>query len=72
MNLKVYRLREDAKLPLRAHETDAGMDLFYCPNGEKKLYDCSNNYFINPFRRLILVNLMLVNFFTFLVITWPQ
>ena len=35
MNLKVYRLREDAKLPLRAHDTDAGMDLFYCPNGER-------------------------------------
>lgn len=48
MNLKVYRLREDAKLPLRAHATDAGMDLFYCPNGDKKLYDCSKNYFIPP------------------------
>lgn len=35
MNLKVFRIREDAKLPLRAHATDAGMDLFYCPNGEK-------------------------------------
>ena len=35
MNLKVYRIREDAKLPLRAHKTDAGMDLFYCPNGER-------------------------------------
>ena len=35
MNLKVYRLREDAKLPLRAYNTDAGMDLFYCPNGER-------------------------------------
>lgn len=48
MNLKVYRLREDAKLPLRAHASDAGMDLFYCPNGDKKLYDCSKNYFIPP------------------------
>ncbi len=35
MQLKVYRLREDAKLPLRAHATDAGMDLFYCPNGDR-------------------------------------
>jgi dUTP pyrophosphatase len=36
MNLKVYRLRPEAKLPRRAYETDAGMDLFYCPNGEKR------------------------------------
>ena len=35
MNLKVYKIREEAKLPLRAHKTDAGMDLFYCPNGER-------------------------------------
>ena len=32
MNIKVYRIRENAKLPVRAHETDAGMDLFYCPD----------------------------------------
>jgi len=32
MNLRVYRIREKAKLPLRAHPTDAGMDLFYCPD----------------------------------------
>jgi dUTP pyrophosphatase len=31
MNLKVFRVREGAKLPVRAHELDAGMDLFYCP-----------------------------------------
>ena len=36
MNIKVFRLREDAKLPLRVHKADAGMDLFYCPNGERK------------------------------------
>jgi len=35
MNLKVYRLRKDAKLPARSHNTDAGMDLFYCPSGER-------------------------------------
>jgi len=34
MNLKVYRLRKDAKLPLRVHNSDAGMDLFYCPDGD--------------------------------------
>ena len=35
MNLKFYRIREDAKLPVRAHATDAGMDLFYCPPGSE-------------------------------------
>ena len=32
MNIRVYRIREGAKIPLRAHKTDAGMDLFYCPD----------------------------------------
>mgnify|MGYP003666606979 FL=1 len=48
MNLKVYRMRPDAKLPVRAYQTDAGMDLFYCPNGEKKLYDCTKDFFVPP------------------------
>ena len=29
--VKVFRLRETAKLPLRAHSTDAGMDFFFAP-----------------------------------------
>ena len=32
MNIRVYKIRPSAKLPLRAHNTDAGMDLFYCPD----------------------------------------
>ena len=32
MNLKFYKTREGAKMPHRAHSTDAGMDLFYCPD----------------------------------------
>jgi len=36
MNIKVYKIRPDAKLPLRAYQSDAGMDLFYCPNGERE------------------------------------
>ena len=32
MELEFYKIREDAKLPHRAHPTDAGMDLFYCPD----------------------------------------
>ena len=35
MDLKFYRMRANAKLPVRAHKTDAGMDLFYCPNGTR-------------------------------------
>lgn len=29
--VKVYRVRDDAKLPQRAHKTDAGMDFFFAP-----------------------------------------
>ena len=32
MKLKFYKIRKDAKLPVRVHGQDAGMDLFYCPN----------------------------------------
>ena len=37
MELKVFRVREGAKLPNRAHPDDAGMDLFHCPVGEATL-----------------------------------
>ena len=30
-SVKIYRVRPDAKLPVRAHKTDAGLDLFFCP-----------------------------------------
>ena len=39
--LRVQRLHKNAKLPVRAHPTDAGMDLFYCPppdSPEQTLY----------------------------------
>ena len=32
MKLKFYKIRSGAKLPNRAHPTDAGADLFYCPD----------------------------------------
>ena len=35
MMLKVCRLREGARIPTRAHKMDAGVDLYYCPNGER-------------------------------------
>ena len=31
MKLRVFRIRNEAKLPRRAHPNDAGMDIFYCP-----------------------------------------
>ena len=31
MKIKVYKLRENAKLPVRAYPSDAGMDIFYSP-----------------------------------------
>ena len=39
--IKFFRMREGAKLPHRVHHADAGMDVFYCPNGdaEDKLYE---------------------------------
>ena len=48
MNLKVYRIRKEAKLPTRAYKMDAGLDLYYCPNGKKKLYEEDKNYHIPP------------------------
>tara|TARA_B100000902_G_C27295547_1_gene909649 strand:+ start:32 stop:499 length:468 start_codon:yes stop_codon:yes gene_type:complete len=30
-SVKVHRARPHAKLPRRAHKSDAGMDFFYCP-----------------------------------------
>ena len=35
MNLKICRVRKEAKLPTRAYRSDAGLDLYYCPNGER-------------------------------------
>ena len=36
--MRVFKIREAAKLPRRAHGADAGMDLFYCPDKEHALY----------------------------------
>ena len=30
--MRVFRIRECAKIPVREHKLDAGMDLFYCPH----------------------------------------
>jgi len=31
MKLNIYKVRPDAKLPVRAHDTDAGMDVYFNP-----------------------------------------
>ena len=36
--MRVFRIREGAKVPKRAHAADAGMDLFYCPAKNHALY----------------------------------
>jgi dUTP pyrophosphatase len=46
MNLRVYRIRTDAKLPQRAHASDAGADLFYCPDKEHVLY--GKDFVVHP------------------------
>jgi len=35
MKAKVYKIRNDAKLPERAHDSDAGMDFFFCPEDDR-------------------------------------
>lgn len=37
MKVRVQRLHGNAKLPVRAHPTDAGMDLFFCPVPQPEL-----------------------------------
>jgi len=46
MNLRVYKIRESAKLPVRAHAADAGIDLFYCPNRIHSMYGA--DYCVHP------------------------
>ena len=51
MKLKFYKIRPDAKLPVRAHSIDAGMDLFYCPDPNQKpdcFWKLENEYRIPP------------------------
>jgi len=47
MNIEVCRIREGARLPTRAYELDAGMDIYYCPDSEEKLYP-TQDYHIPP------------------------
>ena len=46
MNLRVYKIRKAARLPVRAHAADAGIDLFYCPDREHALY--GTDYCVHP------------------------
>jgi len=36
MDISVYKIRPEARLPYRVHPSDAGMDVFYCPDTEKQ------------------------------------
>ena len=40
--VKVYKTHPSAKLPERAHATDAGMDFFYCPGGDEIFVNLHN------------------------------
>jgi dUTP pyrophosphatase len=53
MNLKIYKIRSQAKIPTRAHQLDAGMDLYYCPNDDKKLYNTKDFYIPPKVSRLL-------------------
>ena len=46
MDLRVYKIRENAKLPVRAHAADAGIDLFYCPDKRHSMYGM--DYCVHP------------------------
>jgi len=48
MNIKVYKIRSEAKLPTRAYQIDAGMDLYYCPNGEREKAIKEEGFVIEP------------------------
>ena len=37
MKVNVYKVRDNAKIPVRAHGTDAGMDFFFCPEERSKV-----------------------------------
>ena len=43
MKLKVYKVRNNAKIPKREHNTDAGADMFYCPERSMKPLVVSQN-----------------------------
>ena len=51
MKLRIKKLRNWAKLPVRAHRTDAGMDLFYCPPSDRILFEDVD---IKPFHSTLL------------------
>ena len=48
MKLKVFRTKKGAKLPHRAHPTDAGLDLFFCSEGGESIVIPPNETTILP------------------------
>tara|TARA_R110002110_G_scaffold237312_2_gene453194 strand:+ start:1266 stop:1769 length:504 start_codon:yes stop_codon:yes gene_type:complete len=55
VKLKFYKIRKEAKMPLRAHTLDVGMDMFYCPNGNYmgKLYNTKDFWIPQGASRLL-------------------
>jgi len=55
LELKIYKIRDKAKIPVRSHPSDAGMDLFYCPNGDNmgKLYNTKDFWIPQGESRLV-------------------
>ena len=41
--VRIQKLHEEAKMPVRAHATDAGMDLFFCPPPNNLIPDQSES-----------------------------
>ena len=68
--VRVYRVRPDAKLPARAHKTDAGMDFFFCPpenairrlqSGDTALLETGVKVEVPPGFMLQIMNLSLIH-----------
>jgi len=54
MMLRVCKVREEARLPTRAHAFDAGLDLYYCPNGERARIMEDEGLVIEPRQSLLI------------------
>ena len=46
--MKVFKTRKKAKLPVRAHSSDAGLDFFYCPEEEVSITITPNSTAVLP------------------------
>lgn len=49
MLMKFFRVRENAIIPQRANPSDAGCDVFYCPNENSEFGDVKGNSYVGTF-----------------------